>query len=152
MGIGLLAAATGLVRVPSASAMSNEQTTRLETLVFQTSLSGFRHFASRSSGIDASFDWSTDLCSAPLVGNTGRSFDFTAPCQRHDFAYRNFKRADRESDQRGRWWNSRMRHRIDLQFLRDMTSHCTQRRSTERTTCRMWAEVFYRVVRVAGGP
>jgi hypothetical protein len=36
-------------------------------------------------------DWTTDGCSAPIVGSEGRSFNFRAACDRHDFGYRNFK-------------------------------------------------------------
>ena len=34
-------------------------------------------------------DWSNDGCSAPIVGSEGRSFNFRAACDRHDFGYRN---------------------------------------------------------------
>jgi hypothetical protein len=150
--IGVASTLIGVLGPSGVDALSERQIGRLDTLVFQTPLDNFRRIASRRSGIDAVFDWSTDHCSAPLVGNTGRSFDFTTSCQRHDFAYRNFKKADSESPQRGQLWNSSVRHRIDLQFQRDMRGHCSQRGVTERATCRVWAEVFYRLVRIAGGP
>lgn len=133
-------------------AHSQARLARLESLVFGTSLPSFQLAAARRIGIDATFDWSTDLCSAPLVGSTGRSFDFSAACTRHDFAYRNFKRADADNPARGALWNSRIRQRIDDLFLRDMSDHCSRRKLIERTSCRMWAEVFFRLVRVAGGP
>lgn len=106
----------------------------------------------RRSGDDVAFDWGTDHCSAPLVGSTGRSFDFTAACTRHDFAYRNYKRADAASAQRGRMWNSGTRHKIDLRFQQDMKNHCSRRSVVDRPTCHTWAEMFYRLVRIAGGP
>ena len=136
----------------SASATSPDQIARLDTLVFRTSLTSFTRIAARPSRADSSFDWSTDHCSAPLIGSTGRSFDFTTACARHDFAYRNFKRMDATNQPRGQWWNSRMRHRIDLQFQRDMNDHCSRRGITERAPCRIWAETFYRLVRIAAGP
>ncbi len=37
-------------------------------------------------------DWTTDGCSAPVVGGQGRSFNFTQACVRHDFGYRNTKK------------------------------------------------------------
>lgn len=116
------------------------------------SLSTFEQVARHRTAADNAFDWSTDLCSAPLIGSRGRSFDFTAACTRHDFAYRNFKRADRDHPRRGSWWNSTIRHRIDLKFLDDMHHHCSTRRTGERTTCRLWAEMYFRMVRIAGGP
>ncbi len=145
--------ATSFVASPAAAdAYSSTQITRLERLVFATPLNIFRNIARQPTGQDVSFDWSTDHCSAPLVGSTGRSFDFAAACARHDFAYRNFKLADAADQPRGRKWNSSVRHRIDQQFQRDMNDHCSSRRMTERVPCRMWAEVFFRLVRAAGGP
>lgn len=140
---------------------------RLQVLVFATSLPNFLDIARHPGDADRSFDWSTDLCSAPLIGSTGRSFDFRGPCRRHDFAYRNFKSADQVTICRvppsggicrtvrvssGRWWNSSLRHRIDRQFLADMLAHCTTRSGATRIACQSWAQVFFRSVRVAGGP
>lgn len=148
----VLTAATPVAFASTSSAADPSHLFRLETLVFRTSIGDFTRIASRPTAADSTFDWSTDHCSAPLVGSTGRSFDFTAACTRHDFAYRNYKRADVANSQRGRVWNSRTRHRIDLQFQRDMIDHCARRGVTERPSCRIWAETFYRLVRIAGGP
>jgi len=147
-----LAATTPVAFASTSSAADPSLVSRLETLVFRTSIGDFTRIASRPAAADSTFDWSTDLCSAPLVGSTGRSFDFTAACTRHDFAYRNYKRADVANSKRGRVWTSRTRHRIDLQFQRDMIDHCARRGVTERPSCRIWAETFYRLVRIAGGP
>ena len=136
----------------TSSAADPMHLSRLETLVFRMPIGDFTRIASRPAGADSTFDWSTDHCSAPLVGSTGRSFDFTAACARHDFAYRNYKRADAANSRRGRVWNSRTRHRIDLQFQRDMSNHCSQRAVADRPTCLLWGELFFRLVRVAGGP
>lgn len=125
---------------------------RLDDLVFGSSLTAFLGSARHRTNRDSVFDWTTDGCSAPLVGGTGRTFDFTASCRRHDFAYRNYKRADRETRHAGSWWNSTMRHRIDLRFRYDMIDHCSRRSVSERVNCHVWAEVFYRMVRIAGGP
>jgi len=133
-------------------ASTSSHLARLETLVFSTPIESFMQITLRRTGGDASFDWTTDRCSAPLVGSTGRSFDFTAACSRHDFAYRNYKRADAAASRPGHLWNSHMRHRIDQRFRHDMRGHCSRRAITERGTCFAWAELFYRLVRVAGGP
>jgi hypothetical protein len=67
---------------------------------------------------DDRLDYTTDECSAPLVGSTGISFDFTAACLRHDFGYRNYKElglfGERKSD-------------VDRRFLEDMKDHCASR-------------------------
>ena len=101
---------------------------------------------------DRWFDWTTDWCSAPLVGSSGRSFDFHAPCRRHDFGYRNLRLLERRYRGGGRYWNSTSRKRVDQQLLTDMRAHCRARPWYEEATCRLWADTFYAAVRVAGGP
>ena len=101
-------------------------------------------------GVDRWFDWSTDLCSAPLIGSTGRSFDFRHPCRRHDFGYRNLRLIDRRYGTRQ--WGSVSRKAVDDRFRTDMHDHCRSRSSWLRPTCHCWAEVFYVAVRAAGGP
>ena len=155
-----------LTSVGTAGAAAPSSTVdRIQILVFATPLDQFLDLARRPS--DRALDWSSDLCSAPLIGSTGRSFDFSGPCRRHDFAYRNFKKADQERICRtpptggpcrpvnvptGRWWNSAIRHRIDRQFLADMLLHCSSRSGATKLSCQTWAQIFYRSVRVAGGP
>jgi hypothetical protein len=74
-----------------ATQASSSQRRRLEELVFEMPLGEF--VAERAmvehSGLDASFDWSSDGCSA---GPFRELFDerLEAACIRHDFAYRNF--------------------------------------------------------------
>lgn len=99
---------------------------------------------------DRWFDWSSDACSAPLIGSTGRSFDFTASCRRHDFGYRNAKLMQRRYG--GQHWSGATRLRIDRQFLTDMLGHCRSRWLVHRPTCTAWAYTFYGAVRLAGGP
>ena len=134
-------------------------------LVFDLSLSRFARVADGRGPVW--FDWSTDFCSAPLVGSTGRSFDFRLACLRHDFAYRNTKLLDvryncprrspgavcASADWRhGRYWNATARHAIDRQFRRDMRAHCRSRSLWDWQPCLAWAETYYRAVRIAGGP
>ena len=118
----------------------------VEHLMYFTPMSGFV----AAVGSDAWFDWSTDFCSAPLVGNTGRTFNFTNSCRRHDFGYRNLQLLDRRYG--AGHWNSATRRQVDQQFLLDMKRHCWSRRWYDEPTCLAWAETFYAVVRVAGGP
>jgi hypothetical protein len=136
-------AATSFVTGP----IPDSEAADFQRLMFATSLSAFVTNANTAS---PALDWSTDHCSAPLVGNTGRSFDFTNSCRRHDFAYRNLKRFDRREP--GAWWNSQWRVAVDQQFRRDLRSQCEGRPLSQRITCRWWAEIFYRAVRTFGGP
>jgi hypothetical protein len=118
----------------------------VEEMLYATSMSGFV----AAVGGDTWFDWSTDLCSAPLVGNTGRSFNFTNACRRHDFGYRNLQLLDRRYGT-GHWTDT-TRKRVDQLFLADMQRHCWSRPWYDEPTCLAWARTFYTVVRVAGGP
>ena len=129
-------------------------TAYVQQLLYDTSMNDFTAIAAAHTGPDGRpgdtwFEWTNDLCSAPLVGNTGRSFDFTKACRRHDFGYRNTKLLDQRY---GGLWNGESRKRIDQQFLADMKNHCKHRRFIDRPTCYSWAYTFYSAVRVAGGP
>lgn len=126
---------------PSASALQVA-----ERLVLKESLVTFLA-AAASPDRDSRLDWSSDGCSAPVVESTGRTFDFTDACRRHDFGYRNIGRLEN-----GRRWNARMRADVDAVFRRDMRAHCAKRPTVSRVACRTWAEVYYRVVRARGGP
>lgn len=101
---------------------------------------------------DRWFDWSNDGCSAPLVGNTGLSFNFRTACQRHDFGYRNLQLLERRYGRGGTYWNGTNRRRADQQFLADMKAHCRTRSFVLRPHCFTWAETFYAAVRTFGGP
>lgn len=115
-------------------------------LVFDVSLADFVRTAT-SPGRDRRLDWRTDLCSAPVVESSGRSFDFSRACRRHDFAYRNYARMDG-----GRRWTASLRARVDAVFRADMRADCLPRRASLRVRCLLWAETFYRAVRIYAGP
>ena len=100
-------------------------------------------------GVDPWFDWSTDFCSAPLIGNTGRSFNFTNACRRHDFGYRNLHLLDRRYG--AGHWTPANRLRVDRQFLADLRNHCFARAWYDEPSCLAWASAFYSAVRLAGG-
>ncbi len=118
-------------------------------LSFSVSLPAFT--AARATG-DPWFDWSTDGCSAPLIGDTGLSFNFREACVRHDFGYRNLKLLESRYGRGHTYWNASNRKRVDQQFLTDMKAHCQRRSLPLRPTCQSWANIFFRAVRIAGGP
>jgi len=96
-----------------------------------------------SPGRDGRLDWTTDGCSAPVVGSRGLTFDFHAACLRHDFGYRNLKAL-------GLLDAPRRRH-VDAVFLTDMQASCaTRRRRTVRRQCLRWARLFHAAVRRFG--
>jgi Prokaryotic phospholipase A2 len=90
---------------------------------------------------DPRLDWSSDECSAPVVGSTGASFAFTDACLRHDFGYRNYRRLGLFEERKPI---------VDDRFLADMRDHCETRALAERDRCRAWAQVFYEAVRRFG--
>jgi hypothetical protein len=88
-------------------------------------------------------DWTTDGCSAPVVGSDGRSFNFTHACVRHDFGYRNTKKLGQ--------FTEIVRAKLDEQFHRDLESSCAPQVRTRKIRCLMWAETFFVAVRATGG-
>ena len=132
-------ALAGSVRSPSADQAF------VERMLYATPISEFL----AAVGDDTWFDWSTDFCSAPLVGNTGRSFNFTDACRRHDFGYRNLHLLDRRYG--AGHWTPLTRLRVDRQFLVDMRHHCWSRAWYDEPSCLAWAAAYYRAVRLAGG-
>ena len=167
MGVGLaiLVAVSSLYAAPHGPSPDAEAA-RVEQLLFATSLEAFDRTARAPVASDRNLDWSTDLCSAPIVGNAGRSFDFSPACRRHDFGYRNFKLLDRRytcaarpladycrpgSWHYGRWWNEWRRKMLDDLFSLDMKVLCDRRPLWERARCHLWRRVFYLSVRTMGG-
>ena len=116
-----------------------------ESMVFSKPLKTFVATAD-SVQRDKRLDWSTDGCSAPVIGSTGRTFNFYNACRRHDFAYRNFARLDK-----GKWWTEALRARIDTIFKKDMATDCAARGVADRKSCLAWANIFYEVVRAYAG-
>lgn len=117
-----------------------------ESLVFNKSLKTFISTADNPNR-DKRLNWTTDGCSAPVIGSTGRTFNFYSACRRHDFAYRNFLRLDK-----GKWWTESFRARVDTVFKKDMTADCATRNSIDKKSCLTWMNIFYEVVRAYAGP
>lgn len=115
----------------------------VERGVFATELTEFPRFVRENRRFYRDLDWSTDYCSAPFVGNTGRSFNFRLPCQRHDFGYRNLKIIGAFTEEN--------RRRVDDRFLADMKTTCAPRPVTQKYNCYLWADTFYAAVRFFAG-
>jgi len=92
------------------------------------------------------FDWSTDGCSNPFPDS---KYGFTWACRRHDFGYRNLKRA--QSIYNRNTWRWHNKAAADYQFLEDMATHCANNWSgAEREDCYDDAELYYDVVCLVG--
>jgi hypothetical protein len=166
----LLVAVTSVLTVPSAPNPVGDPSTVWRLV--DAPLAEF--LQARAAQTPAHLDWTADGCSTGIPpGNSGRSFDFTAACSRHDFAYRNLKRLEQwygchhrrldhycepgqersgRSERSGRYWNRANRRRADQRFLADMLDDCRRRVTAQRLTCRVWARTYHRAVRLAGGP
>lgn len=88
------------------------------------------------------WDVSTDLCSSSP--DSGPVFDFRLPCIRHDFAWRNLRRLQR---QLGGSIDTRPRRlEASRQFLQDMDATCGTRPPLQRTACRATARAYFGAV------
>ena len=88
-------------------------------------------------------DWTTDGCSAPVLG--AGPFDFTLPCERHDFGWRNLKLVD-EPD--APIWHVGNKDRVDAGFLYDMRLDCSALSPIWRIGCDTTARVYYTAIRL----
>jgi len=122
----------------------------VDRLVFDVPLSQFRFERSRTKRQHRWLITTTDGCTAPLVGSSGRSFDFRLACERHDLAYANYSTLARLN--LGVAWDAELRARVDDQFQRDLQALCARRRHSERLRCDAWVVVFFHAVRLAAGP
>jgi hypothetical protein len=100
------------------------------------------------------FNWSTDGCSKAPEKIPG-GYDFTFPCHRHDFGYRNYKSLVGVSK-----FRSQHKKRIDDVFLQDMKQVCNARfwadpltpagRKKAKAACLKTADKYYAAVRALG--
>lgn len=81
-------------------------------------------------------NWSTDKCSNSP--DKGPWFDFTNPCIRHDFGYRNYKKYN--------IFTGSNKAFIDSKFLQDMLDECSTRSIITRPACQGTARVYYDAV------
>jgi len=114
----------------------------VKRLVFDVDLDGWVKARTSMRRLHPHLDWSTDGCSAPVVGSTGRSFNFRSACTRHDFANQNLARLS--------MLDAATRARVDEVFRLDMMSTCARKPTSLRIRCLAWSEIFFAAVRAAG--
>ncbi|MHB1130697.1 MAG: phospholipase A2 [Ilumatobacteraceae bacterium] len=147
--LGMLVAVTSVLTVAGSvlDTPPDPATNDIETInhiMFDLDLTIFIRQRSRLRRIFPHLDWTTDGCSAPIVGESGRSFNFRRACMRHDFGYRNYKTHG--------MFTTDSRILIDEQFRRDLDALCAPKVRTFKVRCTAWAEIFFAAVRLAGGP
>ncbi|MEU1723165.1 phospholipase [Nonomuraea sp. NPDC005692] len=98
-------------------------------------------WADRGSWADFDFDWSSDGCTSSPDQPMG--FDFSIPCRRHDFGYRNYQAVgDFPAN----------KERIDKAFFFDLKQVCTQYSIFRQPSCNALAKLYYQAVRHYGAP
>jgi hypothetical protein len=124
------------------------QMAALDRLVHHTSYDAWRalsgHGAALGRRLYPWLDWSTDGCSAPLVG--AGPFDFTVPCTRHDLAWRNLRRIERRFH-RG-VWTATNKLEADRRFVADLRTRCARVSLAVVTACLAAAQVYGAAVRI----
>ncbi|MFJ8194105.1 phospholipase A2 [Streptomyces sp. NPDC096094] len=98
------------------------------------------------------FRWTTNICNEPAPNAFG-SYDFTLPCIRHDFGYRNYRDLFGEDTFRN---SPTGKQRIDQIFLQDLNEVCEnpgwplRHTPGERAACKTAASAYAAGVVVAG--
>lgn len=147
--LGALVAVTSAISVsgPALDKFSNSIASDIETIdvvMFDLDLNTFIRQRAVLRRKYPQLNWTTDGCSAPVVGESGRSFNFRNACIRHDFGYRNYKARE--------MFTAESRLRLDEQFRQDLHTLCAPKVRTFKVRCAAWAEIFFAAVRSAGGP
>lgn len=85
------------------------------------------------------FDWSTDYCSKSPDNPFG--FPFKLSCARHDFGYRNYKKAGTFSANKAR---------LDSALYADLKRVCARYSGAKKTSCNGLAWTYYEAVKKLG--
>jgi len=90
-GLAIASLATGILAAPISDASSEgivaravAKKTRTDNLLFRTPLTTFHQY--RNAANPSELDWTAETC-----GGTPYGYPFDRACQRHEFAYRNYK-------------------------------------------------------------
>ncbi|NGO70295.1 phospholipase [Streptomyces boncukensis] len=109
----------------------------------QTSASSSSAFhtarANKGQYSEYNFDWSTDKCSSSPDNPFG--FPFENSCIRHDFGYRNYKKAGSFDANKAR---------LDSAFYADLKRVCNRYSGATKTSCNALAWTYYQAVKHLG--
>ncbi len=103
------------------------------------SLAQFKEYSNASS--PCYLRWDDDVCTK--WPDKSWYFDFTYTCKRHDFGYRNLRRADDRYNLSPNAWRRRNKNVADKQFKIDYKAHCKTRNVIQRAGCRAEGEIMY---------
>ena len=143
--VGVLGLTLALTVAPVAAATPawNVQMGDLDYIVNTVSYDGFNAMHLHPPAIYSFMDWSTDGCSAGIIG--GGPYHFDQACYRHDFSWRNLKRITSQTGHVE--FNERNKYVADERFYNDMKHRCTSYNIFARPTCYATAYTYFKAVR-----
>ncbi len=137
-----LAAVAALPLVAACEPPFAAQMAELDRLVHRTSYDAWLALAAdgaaRGRRLHPWLDWSTDGCSAPLLG--AGPFDFTVACARHDLAWRNLRRLSVHFGRPA--WNAANKLEADRRFHADLRTRCARHPLVIGVACLATAQVY----------
>ncbi|SHN21841.1 phospholipase [Actinacidiphila paucisporea] len=131
-----------LAAAPAAAAAPADKAQVLSNWTQTSAASSTTWLAARSNQAAWSaygFDWSTDYCSDSPDNPLG--FPFKTACARHDFGYRNYKKAGAFSANKAR---------LDSMLYADLERVCAGYSGVARSACDATAWTYYHAVDVFG--
>jgi hypothetical protein len=143
----MVATGLGVVALTACEPGRDARMLVIDRLVFETPLDTWERYVVDGARVGrfvyGYLDWSTDGCSAPLVGDG--PWGFFVPCARHDFAWRNLKAVS------GMFppavWNGANKEAADARFRRDLHEHCNRWGAAYAASCHVDAELYFWAVR-----
>ncbi|WP_156725474.1 phospholipase [Streptomyces apocyni] len=143
-GLGVSAVAlTAVATLASPASAAPANKSQVLASWTQTSASSYNAYLSARNNKGAwsayGFDWSTDYCSYSPDNPFG--FKFNLSCARHDFGYRNYKKAGTFSANKAR---------LDNAFYADMKRVCAPLSSANKSACNATAWTYYQAVKAFG--
>ena len=136
----LLASGTAAHAAPS----YGDQMSRMNGNINNISLGQFLYNRNNNVALGLNWaNWSSDQCSAPLIGNG--PFNFINPCLRHDFGYRNLKRV--ESTFGRNVWERLNKGNADTRFGSDLDRRCDAFPYYDYPLCQASAAGYEKAVR-----
>lgn len=140
MAVAMLAMVGAVTACEPAPVVTLDQRQTILQQEVQSSSTFWTMYAHRTESPNNTFDWSTDLCSWSPDKPLG--FDFTDPCRRHDFNYRNFKTTG--------LFNATSKVQIDGAFYTDMKAECYTHNVVTRQPCMAAALTYNEAVKQLG--
>ncbi|QPH06417.1 hypothetical protein C2857_004878 [Epichloe festucae Fl1] len=137
--LAALSALSALAGVVAAAPIHTPSEAMTDVFVFKMPLAQF--IVQRDAREPSDLDWTSDGCTGSPDHPFG--YHFRQSCQRHDFAYRNYKLQGR--------WNHTLREKVDHRFHKDLYLVCEGvKKSKSELICQALADFYYLGARIFG--